>query len=66
MREKQSSKENWYDQCANLIAKYRNKTESDINEHFEVLNQICKILSKNGFLDDDWWCENERYQAHDK
>ena len=44
--------EDWIRECEKLIDGHNKK---------EVLHSIMKVLSKYGFVDDDWWAESDGY-----
>lgn len=50
------SKPNWYTACIDEVVKVKPKTRF---EAATALNEVLKILARNGFLDDDWWAEEK-------
>lgn len=46
----------WYDKC---IIHVMAVTKCDINKATEAVNDVCQILHDHGFIDADWYTENE-------
>lgn len=57
MKNKKNRK-HWYEQAADVVR----KGAPDFDEPYDIVDGICEILTEYGFLDDDWWAENEMRQ----
>ena len=53
-------KKHWYDQCADIVHDYGKSANRNRNEAIEVVNKLCQVLEKHGFIDSDWWAENAK------
>ncbi len=60
MKTTRHSKKHWYDECADIVHKYGMESNRNRNEAVEVVNKVCEVLGRHGFIDSDWWAENEK------